>query len=104
LDQLGWSGWNQLAQPRAFADLFNLDNPRPLQQAVIDIAGQIDPPGIVIVEAPMGEGKTEAALYLADVWGVRPGPRGCYIALPTQATSNQMFTRVHSFPGRALPS
>ena len=48
----------------------------------------------------MGEGKTEAALLAADALG----PRGFYVALPTQATSNQAFTRVsdfltHRYPG-----
>jgi len=71
--------------------------------------------GIVIIEAPMGEGKTEAALYLADHWGiateapddsspgVSPGVRGCYVALPTQATSNQMFHRVRCFLAQRYP-
>lgn len=45
----------------------------------------------------MGEGKTEAALYLQDRWQNQLGQSGCYIALPTQATSNQMFHRVHQF-------
>lgn len=48
---------------------------------------------LTVIEAPMGEGKTEAALYLAermrDVWN----KRGIYVALPTQATSNQMHGR-----------
>ncbi len=45
----------------------------------------------------MGEGKTEAALYLADRWGAMQGQRGCYFALPTQATSDQMYGRVLEF-------
>lgn len=103
LAQLGWLGWRQPEQRLSFTELFKLDAPRPLQKAAIEIAGEINSPGIVIIEAPMGEGKTEAALYLADSWGVSPGPRGCYIALPTQATSNQMFTRVHSFLSSRYP-
>jgi hypothetical protein len=60
-------------------------------------------PAIVILEAPMGEGKTEAALYLADRWGMDPGPRGCYVALRTQATSNQMFRRLRDFLATRYP-
>lgn len=49
---------------------------------------------LTIIEAPMGQGKTEAALYLAGkICNVR-NKRGIYMALPTQATSNQMVTRV----------
>jgi CRISPR-associated endonuclease/helicase Cas3 len=52
----------------------------------------------------MGEGKTEAAIYLADRWGARPGQRGCYFALPTQATSDQMYRRVWEFLKRRYPA
>ncbi len=41
----------------------------------------------------MGEGKTEAAFYLAERWRSARRQRGAYTALPTQATSNQMFQR-----------
>lgn len=105
LARLGWMGWGQPDQPLSFSQLFPLiESRRPLQDAAIEIADKLTSPGIVIVEAPMGEGKTEAALYLADCWGVMPGPRGCYIALPTQATSNQMFTRVRGFLAKRYPA
>jgi len=52
----------------------------------------------------MGEGKTEAAMLLADCWAARLGQQGCYFALPTQATSNQMFDRVRSFLARRYRS
>lgn len=41
----------------------------------------------------MGEGKTEAALALVDGWIGGKAGRGCYIAMPTQATANAMFDR-----------
>ncbi|MCG3144748.1 MAG: CRISPR-associated endonuclease/helicase Cas3 [Gammaproteobacteria bacterium] len=105
LNRLGWMGWRQPEARLAFSQLFNfISSPRPLQQAAVETADKFTPPGIVIVEAPMGEGKTEAALYLADYWGVAPGPRGCYVALPTQATSNQMFTRVRDFLSARYPA
>src|SRR2546426_4336405 len=114
LHRLGWTGWAQSSQSLSFTDLFPFP-PRPLQQTAISVAGQMAGIGIVIVEAPMGEGKTEAALYLADRWGIATGApdessrrvyarvRGCYVALPTQATSNQMFRRVRQFLAHRFP-
>jgi CRISPR-associated endonuclease/helicase Cas3 len=55
------------------------------------------PPGLLLIEAPMGEGKTEAALYVALHWMRMAGLEGAYIALPTAATSNQMYGRVEKF-------
>ena len=51
---------------------------------------------ITIIEAPMGEGKTEAALFFAEKIRAVQNKRGIYVALPTQATSNQMYTRTLS--------
>jgi CRISPR-associated endonuclease/helicase Cas3 len=71
--------------------------PRPLQQKIDEI--KIEEPECIFIEAPTGEGKTEAAMYLMiknDMLGLS----GVYIALPTQATSNQMFTRVRDFLAR----
>ena len=105
LQRLGWTGWTQPTEVLSFAQLFPFITAcRPLQDAAIAIAENLTQPGIVIIEAPMGEGKTEAALYLADHWGMAPGARGCYVALPTQATSNQMFSRVHSFLATRYPT
>lgn len=69
--------------------------PRPLQQAVAQVIDQLgDEPGLVVIEAPMGEGKTEAGLACGR-------GRGLYVAMPTQATSNALFPRVASFLSRA---
>jgi CRISPR-associated endonuclease/helicase Cas3 len=48
----------------------------------------------------MGEGKTEAALVLANAAAARTGQGGFYIGLPTQATANQMFGRIERFLSR----
>lgn len=71
--------------------------PRPLQQAVVNALDRIDQPAILLVEAPMGEGKTEAALYAHLELQRRLGHRGLYVALPTKATGNAMFDRVLKF-------
>lgn len=82
----------------AFASWFAAGNgafaPRPLQVAVADVIEGSDAPALVIVEAPMGEGKTEAAFYGL----VQPNAvGGGYIALPTQATSDAMHERLTRF-------
>lgn len=80
---------------RSFQALFpQIAQPYDAQLAVVDLANRLKGPALVILEAPMGEGKTEAALFLADAWASRHDRQGAYIALPTQATSNQMFMRV----------
>lgn len=106
LDRLGWRAVPRSAEPIGFAEMFGLP-PRPLQEATVRLAQTLSEPGIVVLEAPMGEGKTEAALYLVDRWGTAPGARGAYVALPTQATSDQMFGRVRDalrtrYPGEAI--
>lgn len=63
--------------------------PRPIQQALLDHA---IPPGLVVIEAPMGEGKTEAAWILAEKWR-DAGYNGMYMALPTMATSDSLYER-----------
>ncbi|MCY3907818.1 MAG: CRISPR-associated helicase Cas3' [Anaerolineaceae bacterium] len=98
LDDLGWINQPQPRDVLEFTKLFpHIALPNDLQRTVALCAREIDAPGLVIIEAPMGEGKTEAAMYLADHWAESAGRSGCYFALPTQATSNQMFGRVRDF-------
>lgn len=68
---------------------------RPVQKAVLDIARDIETPGLFIIEAPMGVGKTEAALMLTEVLAARLGLGGLFFALPSMATSDAIFSRVH---------
>ena len=96
-------GWTKIApaQPLTFGELFPQNPiPRPLQETAIELSHHLQPPCLVLVEASMGEGKTEAALYLADRLQHQSGAGGFYIGLPTQATSKAMWERVRSFLGQ----
>lgn len=79
-----------------FADRFAVpagSQPRPVQRATLEVARSMPQPGMIIVEAPMGEGKTEAALLAAETLAARTGAGGLYIALPTRATASAIFAR-----------
>jgi len=101
LRMLNWLSYAAPEKARSFGELFPFPA-RPLQAIADEIRTTADAPGLVIVEAPMGEGKTEAALLLTDYWNVQ-GFRGAYVALPTQATANQLHGRVRRFLGERYP-
>ena len=61
-------------------------------------------PGVYVIEAPMGMGKTEAALGAAYQLLVSGKANGIYFALPTQATSNRIHLRMNEFLNRIAPS
>lgn len=104
LKMLGWIGWSPAREKESFQTVFGGYSPRPLQKAAIELSGQVEgSPGLVVIEAPTGEGKTEAAMYLADAWSCRLEQKGMYFGLPTMATSNEMFKRVIQFLGSRYP-
>lgn len=82
-----------------FSELFhNLPDPRPLQLAIDQIPEQLfKEPCLVVIEAPTGEGKTEAALAVAHRIAALRRSDEFYYALPTMATSNQMHLRVQDY-------
>jgi CRISPR-associated endonuclease/helicase Cas3 len=87
----------QRCRARRFVELFPRYRPWPLHEKADVVAAELDEPSLVVIEAPMGEGKTEAALVLAEAAAGRLGQSGLFIGLPTRATANQMFGRARRF-------
>jgi len=94
LANLGWLPSVTFAEEAQFDAVFTGLTANALQAAVIELASHQTSPYLMIVEAPMGHGKTEAAFYAADLAMCRGFARGMYVAMPTQATGNAMFKRV----------
>lgn len=79
--------------PERFPRLTGVD-PTPLQREVVTAAQEAESAPLMLIEAPTGAGKTEAALMASEVLAARFGAGGVYVGLPTMATSNAMFGRV----------
>lgn len=71
--------------------------PRPLQKEMSQIITDASDPGLIIIEAPTGIGKTELALTAAEQLAFKKGENGLYLGLPTQATTNAMFSRIETW-------
>jgi len=74
------------------------EHPRGVQTRVDELPIE---PGLTLIEAPTGSGKTEAALAYA--WRLLEAGHADSIvfALPTQATANAMLVRAEAFAGKA---
>jgi CRISPR-associated endonuclease/helicase Cas3 len=69
-------------------------SPNKIQQKIIDIIKNTNDPGLFIFEAPMGCGKTEAALSSAELLAAKCEKNGIFFGMPTQATTNGIFPRI----------
>ncbi|MGE4259888.1 CRISPR-associated helicase Cas3' [Shewanella sp.] len=87
----------------SFAEIFaqpgQTMEPRTAQKLFLQ---QVSGPGVYILEAQMGMGKTEAALYAAYQLLQTQQATGIYFALPTQLTSNKIYDRFNQFLDRIV--
>lgn len=71
--------------------------PNNVQVGLAQTIAKCEQPGIIILEAPMGCGKTEGALIAAEQLVQQMGCNGMFFGLPTQATSNGIFPRINDW-------
>lgn len=98
----GWLKWfntfnwipeKQIDIIDAYISRFGFE-PREMQFKFSEAIKNSNEPGIFIIEAPMGVGKTEAALMGIEQLAYKTGASGMFFGLPTQATSNGIFNRI----------
>ena len=92
---VSWCGFEPsgIRQGLSFEDIFAFP-PRSAQCQFIE---QVSKPGVYVLEAPMGMGKTEAALYVTYRLMEAGYHHGFYFALPTRLTSDRIHERVSAF-------
>ena len=88
-----WEVQSDVTEPRAFVERFGFP-PNEVQRAMLEAVSQAQEPGMFILEAQMGVGKTEAALGAAEILAKHGGEGGIFFGLPTQATANGIFGRL----------
>jgi CRISPR-associated endonuclease/helicase Cas3 len=91
--------------PGSFGELFpEITDPNALQRSVSErLPGLVTGPGLLLITAPPGLGKTETGLYAAHLMGQATSHPGLYMALPTMATADQMFLRMLDFARTTPP-
>ncbi|MBD3949618.1 CRISPR-associated helicase Cas3' [Tuanshanicoccus lijuaniae] len=101
----GITKWGQV-QSITFRDQSDIDylymdrfsfSPRSFQDKFSKVIDSTENAGIFILEAPMGLGKTEAALIGAEQLAYKKGRGGIFFGLPTQATANGIFPRIKNW-------
>lgn len=104
-------GWGKLSFPDSWESETNfMDSgmfrdrfgflPNDVQEYVLKAVNSCENPGIFVLEAQMGIGKTEAALGAAEILAARKKEGGIFFGLPTQATSNGLFRRLYDWGAR----
>lgn len=90
---VSWTPDNSWMNTDLYHDRFGFV-PNAVQSDVAEVTCDIKNPGIFVLEAPMGIGKTEAALVAAEIFAYKAKRNGLFFALPTQATSDGIFPRM----------
>ena len=76
-----WEVQLDVTEPGAFAERFGFP-PNEVQRAMLEAASRTQEPGIFILEAQMGVGKTEAALGAAEILAKHGGEGGIFFGPP----------------------
>ncbi|MBN1891901.1 MAG: CRISPR-associated helicase Cas3' [Clostridiales bacterium] len=106
--QNAWAHMNltDMWRPRIQRDMVDLFErrfsytPYTMQKSLAVTANNVHDPGIIVIEAPMGGGKTEAALIAGEIYAAKTNRSGLFFALPTQATSDGIFPRICNWIGK----
>lgn len=76
---------------------------RPVQKAAFEAVSDLNGSCLLIVEAPTGEGKTEAALAAGQRIAAETRAQGLLMAAPTMGTANGLFHRVAQWAAYNTP-
>src|SRR5262249_47568881 len=94
LDATRWSGWHSGSEPQAILGKYR---PRGVQRSLLELPLTEH---LVIVEAPTGSGKTEAALIWTDRLVAAGLVDGMYFAVPTRSAATELHDRISKVVGR----
>ncbi|MGW0734428.1 CRISPR-associated endonuclease Cas3'' [Streptomyces sp. NPDC002851] len=93
VDGIRWQAWmppNDVSFHGLFPDKSAV---RPIQKSVEELVASVSGPGILLMAAPAGEGKTEAGLQAVTSFVKKLDLAGFYVAMPTRVTSDQTYRR-----------
>lgn len=101
LGRVNWVPWEPPADT-SFGSLFPKEKgARPLQQAVSQLLEGVSGPGILVAQAPTGEGKTKAGLLASTILAARLRRAGAYLASPNRSLARDVHAQANDLLDRA---